>query len=262
MGKIGKTLTLSLTLIIVLSSLTLLTVKTANAQSIPKPTVPEFTAEFVNSPYEVPAHQGVNIWTGQNYTIPSQYLYNSSIELTITNQPFSSYVFNNQTVLLYYNVRMKEHNTVNWNDSYLTQNILYNSNSQYTTLIYPIEQNLTKTLVHPIYQKQTYYSPPDAYAGEDQIIQFPAGSQVDFQVQAMIGYQYIIYNSVELNTLNFTGQTSDWSSTETITLPSSSPSPSVPELSLLAIVPLFALTLIGVIAVRYRFNNKKRHHVA
>ncbi len=39
-------------------------------------------------------------------------------------------------------------------------------------------------------------------------------------------------------------------------------SPTVPELSWLAIVPLFALTLIGVIAVRYRFNNKKRHQIA
>jgi parallel beta-helix repeat protein len=40
------------------------------------------------------------------------------------------------------------------------------------------------------------------------------------------------------------------------------PTPSVPELSWLTIVPLFAITLIGVVAVRRRFNNKKRHQIA
>jgi hypothetical protein len=41
-----------------------------------------------------------------------------------------------------------------------------------------------------------------------------------------------------------------------------SPTPSIPEFSWLMIVPLFIFTLVGVVAVRYRFNNKKRHQVA
>jgi hypothetical protein len=42
---------------------------------------------------------------------------------------------------------------------------------------------------------------------------------------------------------------------------SPTPTPIVPELSWLMILPLFVFTIVGVVAVRYRFNNKKRHQV-
>ena len=40
------------------------------------------------------------------------------------------------------------------------------------------------------------------------------------------------------------------------------PSPTVPELSWLVIVPLFVFTLVGVFAVRYCYSSKKRYQVA
>ncbi len=43
---------------------------------------------------------------------------------------------------------------------------------------------------------------------------------------------------------------------------SPSPTPTIPELSWLVVVPLFVFTLFGVVAVRYRFGNKKRYQVA
>jgi hypothetical protein len=44
--------------------------------------------------------------------------------------------------------------------------------------------------------------------------------------------------------------------------PLPTPIPSLPEFSWLVVVPLFVFTLVGVVAVRYRFNNKKRHQIA
>ena len=217
-------------------SLSVLMVKPANAQSIPYPSEPQFSAKFVDSPYSLPATQGINPWTGQKITYPSNYVFNSSIELTIINQPFTSNVFNN----LYYNVRMKGHYEVNWTDSYLTPNIQCTSNSQFTVLVYPILQCSNATLVYPIEQK--YSNPPNAYANGDQIIQFPVGSKVDFQVQAMIGYLHPVYD-----TENFTGEISDWSQTQTVTIGQSS---TVPEFPTLTILPLFSVILFSIVFMR------------
>ena len=47
MGSSGKSFALILILIMAISSLSLLVLKPANAQIIPKPSVPEFTVQFV-----------------------------------------------------------------------------------------------------------------------------------------------------------------------------------------------------------------------
>jgi nitrous oxidase accessory protein len=49
--------------------------------------------------------------------------------------------------------------------------------------------------------------------------------------------------------------------TQQIVVNTTSPTPSVPEFSWLVILPLFVFTIVGAVAVRYRFNNKKRHQV-
>lgn len=69
-------------------------VKPAHAQSIPTPSVPEFTVKFVNASYEVPTSYSTDPYTGQNVTHSSYFVENSSIELTITNQPFVSFIDN------------------------------------------------------------------------------------------------------------------------------------------------------------------------
>jgi hypothetical protein len=103
------------------------------------------------------------------------------------------------------------------------------------------------------------------------------GGQVDFQVQALIGYLDRIPNpnhdSPMFNLLspdyNFTGETGDWSNTQTITIPASSTSASdvsatstltatptstlaAPELSWLAIVPLLLSVFSVAVIVRHR----------
>ena len=55
MGKIGKASALILALIVAMLCLTVSIVKTANAQTIPKPSVPEFTITVNDHSYYEPA---------------------------------------------------------------------------------------------------------------------------------------------------------------------------------------------------------------
>jgi hypothetical protein len=70
--------------------------------------------------------------------------------------------------------------------------------------------------------------------------------QVEFKVAAQISYLPEASNVTEI------GETSDWSSIQTITIPSSAPVPSVPEFSWLMILPLLAFMLFCVVLVRFR----------
>jgi len=83
------------------------------------------------------------------------------------------------------------------------------------------------------------------------------GRECDFQVQAMIGHIDPITTGPIAGDgyYSYTGQFSEWSSTQTIylmtTQPTLQPSPTVPEVSIMAILPLFVvLPLIGVIILR------------
>ena len=108
MGRISKSFTLILTLIMVLSSLTLQIVKPAFAQSIPKPSVPEFTIETVSRPYDVPpaTTTATDPYTGKQTTTtqPGYHVENKTIEAVIKNSLGTSY----------YNFRYKGHYTQDW----------------------------------------------------------------------------------------------------------------------------------------------------
>jgi hypothetical protein len=109
---------------------------------------------------------------------------------------------------------------------------------------------------------------------------FPKDAQLDFQVEAVLYYEGRI--KVYQLWYDFTGsivdgyisdQGSGWSNTQTISLadglvsvstssnptisPSSTPSPTVPEFSWLAIVPLFASSLFIAVILTHRKLNKK-----
>jgi hypothetical protein len=117
MNSTGKVFTLFFVLIMAISSLSLLMVKPANAESISKPLVPEFTLKVVAS----------------------------SIEVTIKNQPLTAYE-NGSYPNLYYGFRFKDHENIqNWNyapiyyvgiSSYGTY---YNASaSDYTAVPFPL----------------------------------------------------------------------------------------------------------------------------
>jgi len=213
----------------------------ANSETlITKPSVPEFAVELISSP---PESQSVN----------------RTIELSIKNQPFvSSYGF-------FYNIRMRI-NDGNWSLLYTIDDVPTQSNGEYTILLYPSGQ--------PVVEYQ--------YTLGDRIQNLFAGDRVDFQVQAMIGYIHRVWNPNYTSQLDmypyvFTGETSDWSNTQTITIPllstpSSSPLPSrepqqtepFPTALVIAIVILVAIATIALVVVilakllvYYRKNKQK-----
>ena len=106
-----------LVVILVVSSLIML--ESAYAQSIPKPSVPEFTVQYIKTSYSV-----IDPYTGV-----SQQVDNSTIEVKIKNQPFT-YTNNGISYHLYYNVRTKPHFEGNWIERYP---IIDRANSPYNT---------------------------------------------------------------------------------------------------------------------------------
>jgi hypothetical protein len=220
MGNFGKSFSLLLVVILAVSSLIL--VESASAQTIPKPSVPEFTSKLISPPAE---SQSVN----------------RTIELSIKNQPsVSEYGF-------FYMTRARV-NGGNWSLLYTIDNVPGKSSGEYTTLSYPSDG--------PVVEYQYYLG--------DRIENLFPGDKVDFQVQAMIGSIHRVYNPNHTSQLDmypyvFTGETSDWSNTQTITIPatsisvSPSPTPTIPEFPLLAIIALFtAITLTSAFMLTLR----------
>ena len=235
MGIIRKGFSLLLVIILTVSSLIM--VESAFAQSLPKPSVPEFSLKVVSYPYYVTPTTTINPYTGK--TVTTQYGYqeeNKSIEITIKNQPFTPYIDSNgNSMRLFYNITVKGHYDVTWNYAYTNpyRGLLNASNSDYTTISMPIGHHSTV--------------PSGGYPLEG----VDTGDSVDFQVQAQIGYYNKSYTGMLAPVVGgdfyyvFTGQTSGWSNTQTITIGETSastspnptttsqnpaPTPTVPEL--------------------------------
>ena len=256
MGNIRKSLSSILVLILALSISIAFTpafaqTPTPSPVPIPTPSIPQFTVKFVNSSYVIPASSSINPYTSQNITSPSQYIENDSVQVIVNNQPFTpQWVQEGSSTFidsLFYNVRMKGHFTDNWTE-------LYNPNVDY-----PIQSNSNYTLVYSLNVDSNGAS---------------SGYQLDFQVQALIGAVHRGYNASATNQLEmypyvFTGETSDWSNTQTITItegsisPSSSPNPTptptVPEFSSWTIQLLLTIILASASLLVYHKNQKQTH---
>jgi hypothetical protein len=161
---------------------------TPSPSPTPTPSVPEFTVTLVSPP-------------------PDSHFVNKTIELSIKNHPsFSNYGF-------FYNVRIRI-NDGNWSLLYTIDDVPSQSTGEYTNLSYPSDQ--------PVVEYQ--------YNLGDRIQDLFAGDKVDFQVQAMIGSIHRTFNPNATNQLEmypyvFTGEMSDWSRIQTITIPEGNASP-------------------------------------
>ncbi len=228
-------------LLLMLLTSSLMTVESASAQSIPKPSVPEFTAKLADHSYTVPPippttptytidpYSGKQVVKNQGSPgIPSYYVKNITIDLTIVNQPYPSMI-NGNASFVFFNVRFRGHFGQDW-----TEIFQYYSNS-------PVQSNAQYTVI----------SLPANYR---------VGDQIDFQVQAAIGYKIITYIGhppldVYTESIDFQHSSSDWSPAQTVTIPAnsdsptttpyitSSPTPSVPEF------PSWTIFLLLIISV-------------
>jgi hypothetical protein len=256
MNRSSKTVSL---LILTLLASSILTIELANAQSITKPTVPEFTIKLIDSSYNIPATSTIDPYTGENITHPSQRIEARTIEIRIKNVQFTPFEIINgsdtYTVNFLYNIRFKGHFEEEWH--------------------YPYNPNVNSYMgrdsgVETIISHQGEYSSTEGLKLTPDrggfYATFPPNAQVDFQVQAMIGYVHHVVVTGPFSGMVFEGQTSDWSNTQTITVPETSastspspnptPTPTVPELSWLAIVPLLVVFLLVAILSTLK---RKRH---
>jgi hypothetical protein len=178
---------------------------------ITTPSVPEFTLKFVDHSYDVPPTYGIDQYTGKTVITQSgHHQENTSIEVTIKNQPFTPYTdASGHFISLYYNFTFKGHYGDKWSTYRDPHYWAYvnASHSDYTVTSFPLE----------------------SYEFSD----VSAGGQVDFRVEALIGYQTTTIVPTPRGpgyTYEFTGETSGWSNTQTIAVgtssSSSSPSPS------------------------------------
>jgi hypothetical protein len=207
-----------LLVVVLLAAISLSITQLSYAQSTPKPSVPQFTAKYVDHSYTVPANTYIDQYTGQQVTEPSYIVQNETIDISIKNQPFSS---TEDIAYLCYNIREKGHfGEGNWTEEYQISNgdntLFRASNTAYTII------SLPKTASN--------------------------GGQIDFQVKAYftIGHRFMVTNFG-----TWTWEESDWSNTQTVAIPSTStPSPTVPELPWLALLPLCLMMLAVVLVLK------------
>jgi hypothetical protein len=185
----------------------------ADLSDIPKPSVPEFTVNFVDRSYDVPTTYYVDQYTGETVTNSGKHVENKTIELKIKNQPFTPYTEDGWQISLFYDVRIKAHYAENWVSLYAPVVIpLQPSNSEYTELCFL----LTLSPTHPEqgYSLESYDTNTDSYS--PRISGITSAAQIDFQVEAMIGY---VSRTTEFASWAFTGEESGWSNTQTVFIP-------------------------------------------
>jgi hypothetical protein len=209
---------------------------TGKAESIPKPSVPEFTVTYVDYSYYVPPVYGVDQYSGKTVQTGGGFtVQNKSLELKFKDQQFSSYTFKDGDIVrqvgINYQIRYKGHFGENWK----IYTVADNSPSGYTVVLFGLDWST--------------WEPPVKLDG------LQAGDQVDFEVQARIGYFNITGVDIYApDSVVFVGESSGWSSTQTVTIPGTSvtsPSPTVPEFPIISILPILALIpLIATLLVR------------
>jgi hypothetical protein len=211
--------------ILVISILTIF--PTASSQTMPKPSVPEFTMKYVDNSYVVPSTPPttptytLDPYSGKQTLInpgssgnPSYYVYNRTIELWIKNQ---EYDYSNGSVFhLCYDVQIKGHFGQDWTD---LKPPTYSPTMKFTK-----DFNGTPALrISPDFEQSN---------STFTVLSFPAnyndGDRIDFQVKSMVGHEASFYagyyNIMTLfNDYFVTGiaydTQSDWSPIQTFTMP-------------------------------------------
>jgi hypothetical protein len=234
-GTSQKSLTVLLIVALIASGLML--VGSASAQSTPKPSAPQFTLQYADFSYDVPSTTSTvtDPFTGKQITTTNNgyHVDNRTIILKIKNQPIPQTGTENPLGLYYY-VRFKGHYENNESDwMYLPKELKYGygpaSNSVESVWYYRLDSLASQ-----------YY------------LYFSDNSEIDFQVQALIGNQTLSVGGLGGHYV-FTGEKGEWSNTQTVTIgspASATPTPSIPEFPAAVVLPLFAIMLLVAALLR------------
>ena len=260
----------SLLLLLLLAASSLIIVKPTFAQSIPKPSVPQFTVQYIDYITNIAPTTSTNPYSGENVTTSyGSTFYNETVVFTLKNQPFTPYNDSNGNYIgIYYNFRYKGQYEDQWtytpfNPDELTAAPWGGWLFRHSLPYFPQSSSDHTTFVFTLTDFVPYNSPA-----------LPDGGQLDFQLQAQIGnISYASEGTQSLgNYYRFTGESSDWSNTQTLNInynlnstasnaslnPTLSPSPqptstpTVPEFSWLALLPLLASVLGAAVILRHR----------
>jgi len=214
MAGMYRTCALGMVAIFVLSSIIM--VESASGQTIPKPAMPEFTAKYVDNSYTYPPTYGTDPYSGKTIQTGGGFThYNKTIEISIKNQPFTTYYEDDNLINLYYRVSYKGHFENQCH--YYTKNA--NLDSDYTSIWFGLVW--------------------DTWSPEVSLGALSAGDKVDFRVQTQIGYFGLRENRLaptgySINYDDLHGEASEWSTIQTFVmtgtpdltpLPPPSPSP-------------------------------------
>lgn len=177
--------------------------------SIPKPSVPQFSVNFIDTSYNTPPTTTTDPYTGKTIIQESSHVEARAIEIRIKNEPFSPFAVqdessNNWTVEYLYNIRWKGHFEHVWTEvSYPADGYIGRSSGFETVFLIGGEYSPSAGL-----NLSTRGWPSS----------FPVGSQIDIQVEAMIGYIHRMIVEGGMVPWVFTGEKSGWSGTQTLTI--------------------------------------------
>jgi|GEM_PF-1073664 hypothetical protein len=192
--------TVGIALILILTASSALWIESTNAQSLPTPSVPEFTVKQVDRSYGVKPSPVTNPFTGEIITQPDYSVDKLTIEVTIKNQPFTPPI------------------SVDWNTTGLHYNVQAKcSYEDWSTTVYSDSSN--KYVVPASTSESTVVT---IDLGSPQGWDITLGSVVNIRVQAVAGNSYTVWSPgggmVPIGD-GFDLQTaSSWSSTQTITV--------------------------------------------
>ena len=259
MNRISKSFAVFTILIITISSPSLLTVKPATAQSIPKPAVPQFSIQVVDHSYDVPPTNTIDPYSGKQIINPGYHVNDIKVEGKIKNQPFTPY----GNIDFYYNISYRGHFAGEWRKLFGSEDVDF--------------------------LKQSYGSEYTSFnISRYNAIELHEGDQIDVRIEAIIGsetwgfasaWPYRILNgevsgwsdtltvtvSTDITSTNTYATTIDGTTYPTLTTPPAvstptpspatsepTPTPSVPEFSWLMILPLFLSILSIAVLIRTR----------
>ncbi len=204
MNRTSKGFAVFIILIMAISSLSLIMVEPVSAQTIPKPSVPQFSIQVVDYSYDVPTKYSTDSYTGKQTTIPGYHVDDIRVEGKIKNQHFTPYIIPNPNstsnhdanlnIDFYYNIRYKGH---------------FGSESEWMKLVGTRDVDF---LIQNYDSEYTNFT----VAGYDARM-FEEGAAIDFQVKAFIGFEtWGFVGTFPYRILN--GEESGWSNTQTLTI--------------------------------------------
>lgn len=194
-----------------------------NKLAYTSPSIPEFTVQYIDNSYDVPPTYGVDQFTGKTVITKEGYhVDNKSIMFTVKNQPFAPYNDSSgNSIDIYYNFRFKGSFGDVW--SFYPFNldgrsaIAYNGYSWGTGDLSPKISQSSMDYTTTSINLMILLSIASGYTGS---VSYPAGGQIEFQAQALVGTIDCEPSGLLAGSYyTFTGETSGWSETQTITLP-------------------------------------------